>query len=34
MGDILTGTPPGLTYDHPIVQQAWLAVWAVASECW
>ena len=31
MGDILTGTPPGLTYDHPIVQQAWLAVWAVAS---
>ena len=31
MGDILTGTPPGLTYDHPIVQQAWMAVWAVAS---
>ena len=31
MGDILTGTPPGLTYDHPIVQQAWLTVWAVAS---
>ncbi len=31
MGDILTGTPPGLTYDHEIVQAAWLAVWAVAS---
>ena len=31
MGDILTGTPPGLTYGHPVVQQAWLAVWAVAS---
>ena len=31
MGDILTGTPPELTYLHPIVVQAWLAVWAVAS---
>ena len=31
MGDILTGTPPHLTYAHPFVQQAWLAVWAVAS---
>ena len=31
MGDILTGTPPGLTYAHPFVQQAWWAVWAVAS---
>ena len=31
MGDILTGTPPGLTYDHEIVRAAWLAVWAVAS---
>ena len=31
MGDILTGTPPDLTYLHPVVLQAWLAVWAVAS---
>ena len=31
MGDILTGTPPELTYLHPIVIQAWMAVWAVAS---
>ena len=31
MGDILTGTPHELTYLHPIVVQAWLAVWAVAS---
>ena len=31
MGDILTGTPPGLTYAHPFVQQAWWAVWAVTT---
>ena len=31
MGDILTGTPPNLTYEHPFVQRAWLAVWAVTS---
>ncbi len=31
MADILTGTPPGLTYDHDIVRQAWLVVWAVTS---
>ncbi len=31
MGDILTGTPPDLTYAHPFVQQAWWAVWAVTT---
>ena len=31
MGDILTGTPPDLTYGHLIVQQAWLVVWAITS---
>ncbi len=31
MGDILTGTPPNLTYLHPFVQQAWWAVWAVTT---
>ncbi len=31
MGDILTGTPPNLTYDHELVRQAWIAVWAVTS---
>ena len=31
MGDILTGTPPGLTYDHEFVRQAWMVVWAVTS---
>ena len=31
MSDILTGTPPDLTYAHPLVRDAWLAVWAVAS---
>ena len=30
-GDILTGPLLNLTYLHPIVVQAWLAVWAVAS---
>ena len=31
MSDILTGTPPELTYLNPVVQAAWMAVWAVAS---
>ena len=31
MGDILTGTPPNLTYDHEFIRQAWMAVWAVTS---
>ena len=31
MGDILTGTPPGLTYDHELVRHAWLGVWAITS---
>ena len=31
MGDIITGTPPNLTYGHDLVQQAWMVVWAVTS---
>ena len=31
MGDILTGTPPNLTYQHPFIRKAWTAVWAVTS---
>ncbi|MDE2838669.1 MAG: hypothetical protein OXL97_14375, partial [Chloroflexota bacterium] len=31
MNDVLTGTPAEITYAHPIVVQAWTAVWAVAS---
>ena len=31
MGDILTGTPPNLTYQHEFVQKAWGAVWAVTT---
>ena len=31
MSDLLTGTPPGLTYAHPVVRDAWLVVWAIAS---
>ena len=31
MGDILTGTPPNLTYGHELVQQAWMVVWAITS---
>ena len=31
MNDVLTGTPAALTYMHPIVVQAWTAVWAVTS---
>ena len=31
MSDIITGTPPNLTYAHDLVQQAWMVVWAVTS---
>ena len=31
MSDILTGTPPELTYLHPLVREAWMVVWAIAS---
>ena len=31
MSDILTGTPPDLTYAHHIVRQAWMVVWAITS---
>ena len=31
MSDILTGTPPDLTYGHEMVRQAWTVVWAVTS---
>ena len=31
MGDILTGTPAGLTYEHALVREAWAIVWAIAS---
>ncbi len=31
MPDILTGTPPELTYGHEMVRQAWTVVWAIAS---
>ena len=31
MSDILTGTPPELTYLHPLVREAWAVVWAIAS---
>ena len=31
MSDILTGTPPELTYANELVRQAWTVVWAVAS---
>ncbi len=31
MSDILTGTPPELTYDNPLVREAWTVVWAVTS---
>ena len=31
MSDILTGTPPYLTYLHPMVRDAWMAVWVVTS---
>ena len=31
MSDILTGTPPDLTYAHELVRQAWIVVWAITS---
>ena len=31
MSDILTGTPPDLTYAHDLVRQAWMVVWAITS---
>ena len=31
MTDILTGTPPDLTYAHELVRQAWMVVWAITS---
>ena len=31
MSDILTGTPPELTYLHPLVREAWAVVWAIVS---
>ena len=31
MSDILTGTPPDLTYAHDLVRQAWVVVWAITS---
>ena len=31
MSDILTGTPPELTYLNPLVRQAWMVVWAITS---
>ena len=32
MADIITGTPPDLTYGHWLVQQAWMVVWAITSD--
>ena len=31
MSDILTGTPPDLTYAHHLVRDAWMVVWAITS---
>ena len=31
MGDILTGTPAHLTYDHEFIRLAWSVVWAITS---
>ena len=31
MTDIITGTPPDLTYGHWLVQEAWMTVWAITS---
>ena len=31
MSDILTGTPPELTYANDLVRHAWMVVWAITS---
>ena len=31
MSDILTGTPPDLTYANDMVRHAWMVVWAITS---
>ena len=31
MSDILTGTPPDLTYAHELVRHAWMVVWAITT---
>ena len=31
MSDILTGTPPDLTYAHDLVRHAWMVVWAITT---
>ena len=31
MSDILTGTPPDLTYANDLVRQAWMVVWIITS---
>ena len=31
MSDILTGTPPDLTYAHWLVRDAWIVVWGITS---
>lgn len=31
VSDIITGTPPGLTYDHPLVREAWTVSWIIAT---
>ena len=31
MSDIITGTPAGLTNEHALVQEAWLAIWIITS---
>ena len=31
MSDILTGTPPDLTYANDLVRQAWMVVWAITT---
>ena len=31
MSDILTGTPPDLTYANDLVRHAWMVVWAITS---
>ena len=31
MPDIISGTPPEMTYLHPIVREAWMVAWAITS---